>query len=221
MNSYTLKIKLLSDATFGRGDGVAGLIDQEVEHNAAGIPFLRGRTLKGLLSEECENLIALFSTETEQQHWQQVADRLFGTLGSTTHTIAAAHFGDACLPADLQAAIAYQVAQAALTPAEVLNALTTIRRQTAIDADTGAPDKGSLRTARVILRDHTFSADILFDQSPTDDMLSLLALGATALRRLGSCRNRGRGHVRCTLHDEKENNITIDKLSPFNPEAPK
>ena len=217
MNSYKLDIKLLSDATFGRGDGIAGLLDQEVEHDAVGLPYLRGRTLKGLLSEECENLIALFSS-AEQQRWQGVADRLFGTLGSTTHTIAFAHFGDACLPADLQAAIAYQVSKKAITTTEVLNALTTIRRQTAIDASTGAPDKGSLRTARVILRDRTFSADIQFENTPTEDMLSLLAVGAAALRRLGSCRNRGRGHVRCTLHNDKGTDITLHHLSSFAPE---
>jgi hypothetical protein len=34
MSLYQLRIQLLSDATFGRGDGVAGLIDQEVEHDA-------------------------------------------------------------------------------------------------------------------------------------------------------------------------------------------
>lgn len=59
MTIYKMKIQLLSDTTFGRGDGVAGLIDQEVEHDADGFPYLRGRTLKGLLSEECDNLIAV------------------------------------------------------------------------------------------------------------------------------------------------------------------
>ena len=57
MIKYQLKIKLLSDSTFGRGDGVAGLIDQEVEHDSSGFPYLRGRTVKGLLREECDNLI--------------------------------------------------------------------------------------------------------------------------------------------------------------------
>ena len=48
METYYLKMLLLSDTTFGRGDGVAGLIDQEVEHDPNGFPYLRGRTLKGL-----------------------------------------------------------------------------------------------------------------------------------------------------------------------------
>lgn len=217
MSSYTLKIKLLSDATFGRGDGVAGLIDQEVEHDAVGFPFLRGRTLKGLITEECENLIATFP-DAQKDHWQQVANNLFGTLGSTLDTLAAIHFGDACLPEDLRAALAYQIDQKTITTSEVLNSLTSIWRQTAIDPISGAPDKGSLRTARVVIRDLIFSADLTFNQTPSNDMLSLLALGTVALRRLGSCRNRGRGHVQCTLHDHKGKDISKQYLAAFKAE---
>jgi hypothetical protein len=56
-NLYTLRFELLSDTTFGRGDGVAGWVDQEVEHDADGLPFLHGRTLKGLLREEGVNIL--------------------------------------------------------------------------------------------------------------------------------------------------------------------
>ena len=217
MSSYILEIKLLSDTTFGRGDGVAGLIDQEVEHDAMGCPFLRGRTLKGLITEECENLIATFPN-SQKNRWQNVADNLFGTLGSTLDTLAAIHFGDARLPEDLRAALAYQVDQKAITTSEILNSLTNIRRQTSIDPISGAPDKGSLRTARVVIRDLVFRADLTFNQDPTDDMLSLLVLGTVALRRLGSCRNRGRGHVLCTLHNHEGKDISKKYLAAFEAE---
>lgn len=85
MISYMLKIELLSDTTFGRGDGIAGLIDQEVEHDPYGFPYLRGRTLKGLLSEECDNLIS--TLRDYQSSWETVACDLFGTSGSTLDTI--------------------------------------------------------------------------------------------------------------------------------------
>ena len=52
-----VRLELLSAATFGRGDGVAGLVDREVEHDSNGFPFLRGRTLKGLLAESAEDLV--------------------------------------------------------------------------------------------------------------------------------------------------------------------
>jgi hypothetical protein len=206
MPIYQLKIKLLSDTTFGRGDGVAGLIDQEVEHDPFGFPYLRGRTLKGLLSEEGDNLIAMLTNH--RPSWERVACDLFGTLGSTIGTMGAVHVGDACLPEDLRQAVALQIKDQTLTKTEVLDSLTTIRRQTSIDPQSGTADEGSLRSFRIVLRDLCFTADLIFEKMPSDEMLSLVAVGSLALRRLGSGRNRGRGHVQCTLHDADGNDIT-------------
>lgn len=227
MSTYTLKIKLLSDATFGRGDGVAGLVDQEVEHDRYGFPYLRGRTLKGLLSEECDNLITVLPDDNQRQHWQKISNRLFGIPGSTLETQAKIHVGDACLPRDLRKAIATQLDseqdkkrrnpkyKPALTSTDILESLTTIRRQTAIDPEDGAPTEHSLRSARVILRELPFESKLLFDREINQDfeddkdMLALLTVGTLALRRIGGGRNRGRGHVQCSLHDSS-NEITKD-----------
>lgn len=227
MSNYTLKIKLLSDTTFGRGDGVAGLVDQEVEHDRYGFPYLRGRTLKGLLSEECDNLIAVLPDDRQRQHWQEVADRLFGLPGSTLESQAKIHVGDASLPCDLRKAIAAQLDseqdkkrsnssyKPALTSTDILESLTTIRRQTAIDPENGASAEHSLRSARVILRELPFESKLLFetelnkDSEDDKNMLALMALGTLALRRIGSGRNRGRGHVQCSIHDST-NEFTKD-----------
>lgn len=216
MPIYQLKLKLLSDTTFGRGDGVAGLIDQEVEHDPYGFPYLRGRTLKGLLSEECDNLMAVLSNH--QQDWEQVACKLFGTLGSTLGTIGAVHVGDACLPEDLRQAVAFQIEDGTLTKTEVLDSLTIIRRQTAINSESGIADEGSLRSFRVVLRDLCFTADLIFEKMPSDEIMSLLAVSCLALRRLGSGRNRGRGRVRCTLYDAEDNDITHQYANHFGTE---
>jgi hypothetical protein len=40
-------------------------------------------------------------------------------------------------------------------------------------------------------------------------MLALMAVGTLALRRIGSGRNRGRGHVQCSLYNST-NEITKD-----------
>jgi CRISPR/Cas system CSM-associated protein Csm3 (group 7 of RAMP superfamily) len=217
-------MKLLSDTTFGRGDGVAGLIDQEVEHDPYGFPYLRGRTLKGLLSEECDNLIAVL-LEPHLSRWQNVATQLFGCPGSVLDTIAKVHFGDACLPKPLREQIALQIDQSKtrrnnkLTKADVLSSLTSIRRQTAIDPASGAPAEHSLRSSRVILKNLCFTAFLQFEETPSPEMLALLAVGALALRRVGSGRNRGRGHVQCTLHetlnDTVGREITQDYLHYF------
>lgn len=228
MCTYTLKIKLLSDTTFGRGDGVAGLVDQEVEHDRYGFPYLRGRTLKGLLSEECDNLVARLTDDNQRQHWQAIADRLFGVPGSTLDTQAKIHVGDAYLPNDLRGAIAAQLDleqekkrknpkyKPTLSSTDILESLTTIRRQTAINPENGAPAEHSLRSARVILRELPFESKLLFetelnkDSEDDQDMLALLAVGTLALRRIGSGRNRGRGHVQCSLLHDFTYEITKD-----------
>jgi hypothetical protein len=207
VSRYQLQIELFSDTTFGRGDGVAGFIDQEIEHDRYGLPYLRGRTLKGLLSEECDNLIACLP-ESNQQHWSRVAGQLFGKAGSGLETIAKVHFGDACLPLELQTVIAYHIKFKHFTPVEMLESLTTIRRQTAINTKTGVADEGSLRSLRVALRELSFTANLLIDSDSftpemgIEELLTLITVSAAALRYVGSGRNRGRGHVRCTLMNE-------------------
>jgi hypothetical protein len=218
MNKYKLKIKLLSDTTFGRGDGVAGIVDQEVEHDSYGLPYLRGRTLKGLLSEECDNLID--TLVDNQKDWRDLACKLFGVSGSGLNIMAAVHIGDARLPLDLQQAVAHAIQENNLTSQQVLSSLTTIRKQTAISAETGVAETNSLRSARVVIRDLDFTSDLLFETETVEqDMLTLLAVGTLSLRHLGSGRNRGRGHVQCTLHDVDGNDITRNYIHRFGQEV--
>ncbi|EAW36940.1 RAMP superfamily CRISPR-associated protein [Lyngbya sp. PCC 8106] len=227
MNIYELQIQiqLLSDTTFGRGDGVAGLVDQEVEHDLYGFPYLRGRTLKGLLSEECDNLIILLKDEVFI-HWKDVRNKLFGVSGSVIEHNSIIHVGDACLPEKLREAVGIQIdkerdnEQPALTPTDILHSLTTIRRQTAINPNNGTADSGSLRSARVVMRDRPntsprFTAHLFFDEEPTSDMKALLGVSVLALRHIGSGRNRGRGHVQCSLCDANEQDITQDFIHLF------
>ena len=208
---YSLKIRLLSDTTFGRGDGVAGLVDQEVEHDRYGFPYLRGKTLKGLLSEECDNFIALYIDQLDDAKRKQsikVRHDLFGEAGSVTENMAKMHVGDACLLPDLRQAIVSQQEQDGFpTRDDVLSSLTAIRRQTAINSESGVAVDHSLRSSRVIIRGLEFTANFLFDSEPTEEMKALLYVGSLALRRIGSGRNRGRGNVRCNL---LHNNLEID-----------
>lgn len=211
---YKFKITLLSDTTFGRGDGVAGMIDQEVEHDAYGFPYLRGRTLKGLLSEEADNLIGVLEADISS-YWENIACTLFGIPGSSLQSMGIMHVGDACLPEDLRTAVAWQIKNEELTNNDVLDSLTTIRRQTAINSQIGVAEEGSLRSFRVVLRQLEFQADLIFETQPSDEILSLLAASTLALRRIGSGRNRGRGHIKCTLHDTSGKDITHDYLNLF------
>ena len=203
MPEYYLTITLHSDATFGRGEGVAGLVDVEIEHDQHGLPYISGRTLKGLLVEECANLRyavdgKLRATSTGQPTLDELAAWLFGVSGATRgDSLGLLHIGAAGLPPDLRTAI---LAERRLTPQQVLASLTTIRRQTSIDAQDGAPEAASLRTMRALVRGTTLLARLDFAQAPDERALALLAACALGVRRGGSGRNRGRGRLSMLLH---------------------
>ncbi len=206
MEQYTLQLTLKSDATFGRGDGVPGLVDQEVEHDDYGLPFLRAKTLKGLLVEECANLLYALDSMKQpalvHKYWT-AATKLFGQPSSRNEVPTVLRLGDACLPDDLQQVIRQEIASGNLTPDQVLNALTDIRRQTAMD-ETGKPDPHSLRATRVTLRETVFIAPLYLEPNNSiepisDDDRALLAACVKALRRAGTNRNRGSGCLETAL----------------------
>jgi len=176
------------------------------------MPYLRGRTLKGLLAEECANI--LFALDERAAHWHTAAQRLFGRPGSTLEDSAMMRVSDACLPADLRAAVAADVEAGKYSATDVLESLTAIRRQTAMD-ETGVPVRGSLRATRVTLRQTAFEADLSFVEPVTQDDQALLAACAMALRRVGTGRNRGRGRVTSRLIDAHEQDVTDTHFARF------
>jgi CRISPR/Cas system CSM-associated protein Csm3 (group 7 of RAMP superfamily) len=220
MQRLQMSLRLESDATFGRGEGVAGLVDEEVEYDTAtGLPFVRGRTLKGLLVEECANL--LFALQAAGlpapviSALEESAGRLFGWPGSDVESAALLHIGPALLPEQLRKAVSYSVERDQLRPAAVLESLTAIRRQTAIDEASAAPEKRSLRSMRVVLRQTSFHAWLDFASDPGTDDLALLAACMLSVRRGGIGRNRGRGRLSLCLLDEQGKDITGQYFEHF------
>ncbi len=217
MNAYHLRLNLLSDATFGRGDGVAGVVDAEVQHDPTGLPFLAGRTLKGLLGAECADIVfaVKLAKPDQKDRWEAAAYRLFGRRGGALTGEANLRVGPAQLPADLRSRIAQDVGDGLITRAEVLESITALRRQTAMDAVTGAPLENTLRAMRVILRETPFEAELSFQQPPSDDERALLAACVKALRRAGTGRNRGRGKLTADLLDADGNQVTETHFALF------
>ncbi|MCL4871911.1 MAG: hypothetical protein KJ063_23375 [Anaerolineae bacterium] len=211
--SYSLQLCLLSDATFGRGEGVAGLVDAEIEYDVpTGLPFVRGRTLKGLLVEECSNI--LFSLDGQAHGWHEAARFLFGQPGSTLDDQAMLHIGPAILPDDLRRAVKAEIEAKQLTADQVLNALTGIRRQTAIDEGRGAPREGSLRAMRVLLTGTRLNAALDFREPPSPEATALLAACTSSVRRAGLGRNRGSGRLKLTLWQDGQE-VTATHLAHF------
>lgn len=215
MTTFWLKFTLKSDATFGRGDGVAGVVNSEVQQDAYGLPYLGGRALKGLLGEECANILFALECQGKAERWRAAAQRLFGRPGSREEDQSLLHVGDARLPEDLRQAVKRGIERGELTRKQVLHSLTAIRRQTAVDAKTGAPLKETLRSVRVILRETPFEAPLTFEAEPEPDDLALLAACVKALRRAGTGRNRGRGELTARLYDAQGQDVTDMHFARF------
>lgn len=214
MTVFWLKFTLKSDATFGRGDGLAGVVDSEVQHDAYGLPYLGGRTLKGLLGEECANILFSLECQGKGQRWQAAAQRLLGSPGSQDEDQSLLHVGDACLPEELRQAVKRGFERGELTSEQVLHSLTAIRRQTAINVE-GVPEKDTLRSIRVILRETPFAAALTFVGDPKPDDLALLAACVKALRRAGTGRNRGHGELATQLCDAQDQDVTSTHFDQF------
>lgn len=208
---YEIWVTLGSDATFGRGDGVAGLVDAEVEYDPdTGLPFLRGRTLKGLLVEECANILSALNGKSDL--FTDAAHFLFGRAGSGLDDDGRMFVGSATLPDKLQQAVRTDIEAGRLTTDQVLNSLTGIRRQTAVDAITEAPQEKSLRSMRVLLRGTQLVAPLHFAEEPGETERALLAACTLAVHRMGMGRNRGRGRVTLYLNSPE---YTVEQFAHF------
>lgn len=209
MSAYIIQIDLLSDTTFGRGDGLPGSIDREVEHDRLGLPYLRGRTLKGLLSEEVDhilyNLKRIKGGSLPPQIWVDARQRLFGQSGSQREMGAVVHYGHAMFGTQLRQTVREAISAGRVSRQDILEALTAVRRQTAVETSGeqyGVPVKGSLRSMRVIMRETTLMAQLSSLDSLSANEEGLLAVGVMGLRRAGTGRNRGRGYLRADLLQE-------------------
>ncbi len=201
MTPKTIRITLKSASTFGRGDGLAGQVDREIEHDSNGFPFLRGKTLKGLLAESAENVVYALAGDDKNSPWYKAKENLFGKPGRGEKERGMLHIGDAQLPSGLRKQLADGLENKDITPEDVLFSLSGIRRQTAMNPD-GGPERATLRAMRVLLPGVMLEAGLSFDRQPDPVHLQLLAAAILDLRRAGTGRNRGRGHISAVLNDE-------------------
>jgi hypothetical protein len=201
-----LHIELLSDTTFGRGEGTAGEVDNEIEHDKFGIPFIGGKTVRGLLRDTWLSM---------RQHFPELlaaGDRVFGpTKRFLDDDVCVLRIGDALLSKDVRDWLTASATRAEdsdrVSPAMLLAACTEIRYQTAEDRLTGAPAEVTLRSSRVVLRSFVFEAPLAWRSgggaAEADDVRAL-AMTALATRHGGLMRNRGRGYLRITIDGDWE-----------------
>lgn len=204
--SQFIKIELLSDASFSRGEGTAGVVDIEVEHDDLGLPFLGGKTIRGLLRDSWLSMRQCFPMLS------QAANRVFGREADFSECSIVC-IGDAVVEEEARRWIeaAETRPNNPISATAVLEALTDIRRQTSEGRSTGAPAETTLRSVRVIIRGLILRAPLYWLAEPTTDDVRCLALAILGTRHAGLSRNRGRGHIRMTLDGEPEGTLKAAK----------
>jgi CRISPR-associated protein Csx10 len=194
VSMLTLNLELLSPLCAGAGTGRSGYVDREAAFDALGLPYLPGRALKGLLRDAYRELPgSILPTDLPG------ADELFGKPGE--ENAGRLVVGNAYLVGHERLAEwlagAYAHFGGTIHREDVMACCTEIRRQTAIDRQTGAALKETLRATRVVRRGLRFEAQVSGVQSPADR--AALALAAAALQQMGTSRTRGLGEVRCRV----------------------
>jgi len=200
--SRFIQIDLLSDAAFSRGEGAAGLVHVEVEHDDLGLPFLGGKTLRGLLHDSWLSMQHCFPELAGP------AERIFGKEADFDEC-SIVRIGDAVVESETRHWIeaAENRQHHALHPDMVLEALTDIRYQTAESRSTGAPEETTLRAVRVVIRGLKLQSTLQWLKLPKEGDLRCLSLSLLATRHAGLGRNRGRGHIRLSLDGDPEKTI--------------
>jgi len=202
-----IQVELLSDTCFSRGEGTAGVVDVEVEHDELGLPFLGGKTLRGLLRDSWLSMQHCFP------ELKEAGERVFGTEADLEEK-STLRIGDAMVD-DLTRRWVEAAENRELypiSPEAVLKALTDIRRQTSEERITGAPAETTLRSLRVVLRGLTLNAPLFWLQEQAgEDDLRCLAMSLLATRHAGLSRNRGRGHIRLTFDGDLDKTLTAAK----------
>lgn len=203
MDNYQIKMELLSETILGSGESVAGYIDLDVLHDELGLPYFKGKTLKGRLREEAENIVRLQSDVFTQEQ----LNKLFGKIDNEQDTSLA--LSDCTVSNNIRKAIK----ASNLSSNDILNSLTDVRSFTAIDKD-GIAKEGSLRQIRVINKGLKINSEVKFRNEIDNDELTLFGLSVLALRHIGLMCSRGKGNVKCTLlkNGQDITNTIIDNL---------
>ncbi|AGA59176.1 putative RAMP superfamily protein probably involved in DNA repair [Thermobacillus composti KWC4] len=184
-----IEIELLSETVFGGDGSVLGTADIEIQTDEHGLPYLAGRTLKGLIREQAEWYNSFLPQE---ERLDREILRLFGKPWEDNHE--GLRFGHA----KLCDAIYEFVNKNHIDAGEVLNAVTNVRSMTSID-ESGKAAKGTLRQARLMKPGFKLYAPVFANTEFSEQEGQLLEKAVKLVRHVGLMRNRGKGEVRCQL----------------------
>lgn len=184
MKTITYTIRFFSQWHCGSGTSAGADVDELVVKDKNGMPYIPGKTLKGLIREAVEDYVA-FSSRGDELGCL-MAETFGKELGSVPEqTAGCAHFGNAIMDGAEYKAIVGNCAQRYMYDKIIT---------TAIDDDGIARDH-SLRSMEVVLP-CTLYASI---RDVPEEMADVVAKSLGMIKRMGQKRNRGLG--RCEIKE--------------------
>lgn len=189
MKDLNIEIRIHSQWHCGSGLSAGADLDALVIKDHNEMPYIPGKTIKGLIKEAVEDYI-YFTGDGEKL--KQPKERMFGTQSKKDEIRpdGCAHFSNAVLKETEYQTIVANEAQKYL-----YNKVTT----TAID-DSGIAKEHSLRSMETVVP-CTLYATI---SDVPEDMYATVCKSLSMTKRLGQKRNRGLG--RCTIKEVKGGN---------------
>lgn len=220
---WRLDITLKSELCASSGDSGEGLIDTKIAMEE-GIPVIPARRIKGALLAEGKEMASC--------HWINPVslERLFGARGASRpgamrignaylRIIPQGALGNSCPAQEIEISD-YKKVMASIKSLPDFNEmllerfLTVERTRTAIDTDSGAADRTSLRTMQLVPRGLVFSGEVELDEDIPPECIETLEYCVKALRHLGAGVTRGLGEVSCALEKSESQGKHPDISDP-------
>lgn len=179
MNELNYKIEFFSEWHCGSGLSAGADIDALAIKDSDGLPYIPGKTLKGLIREAFDDYVSFSKAKVDS------IDRAFGapTDGQREQCKGVLYFTDAFMNKDERQAIIDNNAQ---------KFMYQKRSRTAIDVN-GIAKEHSLRSVQTVVPCILYASVM----NVSDDLCDILAKSLGLVKRMGVNRNRGLG--RCQL----------------------
>lgn len=199
---YEVRIKTESPLCLNSGKADVN-VDADIVHDALGMPYFPGKRLRGLLYESAVEVVEMAELCTTPFIERKTVEELFHKRADSTVELIVPSF---YLEDYRNMAKEWKYLQSVhgdlIRPESVLHTYTSIRFQTALNAD-GTAKETSLRNIRVVDSDLVFVGKVQVNGGePRHEQA--LALAVSNLRRAGMNRNRGFGRLSCTMKKQED-----------------
>lgn len=200
MIKQDIVLRLLSDTLPGNGEGLAGIIDNDVCFDEYGLPYIPSRRIKGILREVAQQLNNFPSVSGVTD---DVLAKLFQASGSSEE--AKLSLGNGYLMNHqkivdyLQYAYTKNELKKRFSPQSILSLYTYTRAQTSLENDLAK--ENTLRQSRVLKKGLEFR----FDCRIENDLLPQLKAVIKLAKSMGLNRTRGLGEIELGLLEPSTN----------------